>query len=117
MAEDEAGPKPEAPQRAYNPRDYPPPTLPTIYSEGVWSASISPGVIKFYLVRTDASIKSDGTNHAAIIAQVVMPIVGFIQSVDFLQSYLNMMIENGTISKELVAQTRKNTEGGDGAPA
>jgi hypothetical protein len=62
--------------------------------------------VKMYLVRTDPEIsgKAEFKNH--VIAQLIMPTDGFVQTVLFLSNALEGLIESKAIDKEFVESMR-----------
>lgn len=79
---------------------YPPLEVPTIYADGV--TSLVPGnIVKFYLARIEPNFESTNPNSTQVCAQIVMPIVGFVQLVGFFERNLKLMIKNGTMTQAL----------------
>jgi len=58
--------------------------------------------MRFYLYRTDSDSSGKDKYKNQVVAQVVMPVEGFVGSVVFLERVLHNWVKNGTIKKELV---------------
>jgi hypothetical protein len=79
---------------------HPPATLLTIFADGVPNLSPSPQVAKFYLYRTEAHTTGAGPAQNQIVAQVVMPVPGFLSMVAFFDYAVENFIKQGTFSQK-----------------
>jgi len=91
---------------------YPPATLPTIFADGIVNAAPSVNAMRFYLFRTDPEQRGKAEYQNQVVAQVVMPLAGFVASYVFLEKAVKKFISDGTISQEMVTTFRQGqTEG------
>jgi hypothetical protein len=81
---------------------FPPENMPTAFADGVANIAPSLTTVKFYLYRTDPDISGAPRYRNAIVAQVVMPIDGFVASVAFLNRSVSRLVEQGALNKEQV---------------
>jgi hypothetical protein len=99
--------------------EFAPSTFPTVFADGVLSFTIGQQIVRFYLFRTDPNMFGKGGGKTNPFAQVIMPTVGFLQSMMFLQQQLERMVEAGIYTKEDVENARalfqppKKSETGD----
>jgi hypothetical protein len=68
----------------------PPPGTPVAFADGVTNFSQNKHVVKFYLYRTDPDVGGVGPAQNNIVAQVVMPVDGFVQTVLFLNKGVDL---------------------------
>ena len=108
MAEDPKAENAAAPQ-ASSP-SYPPFNFPILYCDGVLNATHAGGVTKLYLARNEPSLTSDSTSFFSPVCQIVMPTVGFIQSVLYLNKFLEAVAERVPGTKEVIAELKKQLE-------
>jgi hypothetical protein len=90
---------------------YPSPTIPTIYADVVPNLAPGTQTVKFYLARAEPSASGEGPYRNQIVAQVVMPNVGFLNMAAFIQYAIPKFIEGGSISKEAWDAAKKVYEG------
>jgi hypothetical protein len=85
---------------------YPPVEFVSIYADGV--TSVLPGIhtVKFYISRDEPNYVVTEPNKATVVAQVVMPISGFVQTVSFFQTVIKNMETSGTLSPDILEQIR-----------
>ncbi|MFZ1964893.1 MAG: hypothetical protein WAU78_15745 [Roseiarcus sp.] len=94
---------PEQSAYAFTPAaGFPPPEIPTIYADGVANVYPTIHTTKMYLTRADSEIggKAEIENHA--IAQLVMPIDGFVQTTVFFNKVLDGLIASNVVDKQTV---------------
>ena len=104
MDEDHQG-APQAPGALLPIRDpYPNESIPTIFSDGVSSAQNGIEVVRFYLSRFDPNTSGSGPMQNEPVAQVIMPVSGFVQTVNFLSKMLSRLEESGTVAPETKAR-------------
>jgi hypothetical protein len=87
---------------------FPPATLPTIFADGIVNAAPSVNAMKFYLYRSDPEQSGKAEYQNQVVAQVVMPLAGFVASYVFLEKAVKKFISDGTISQELVTTFRQS---------
>lgn len=85
---------------------FPSPTTEVLFADGVWSLTNSPSVVKYYLVRLDPSFAGDGKVQANPIAQIVMPIDGFVNMFAFFEAQLQNLVNGGVVSHEHLERAR-----------
>jgi hypothetical protein len=90
--------------------EFPSPTLPTIFVDSILNVAPSPNVVKFYVARTDPSVRGASKYLTQPFAQVVMPMLGFIQTVVFFEQALKNFVETGLITSEQVDTMRKQLQ-------
>ena len=86
---------------------FPPPTLPTLYCDGIANLAPSPQVVKFYLFRQDPDMMGKPRYKNQILAQVIMPVRAFIYSALFFENSLKQFVEQGTIPQEVVDEMKR----------
>ena len=64
---------------------FPPATLPTIFADGIANAAPSVSAVKLYLYRSDPEQAGAGEYKSQVIAQIVMPMAGFVHASAFLE--------------------------------
>jgi hypothetical protein len=79
---------------------FPPPTLPTIFADGVANFFHSPEVGKFYLMRIDPELGGGPRSSQQIVAQVAMPMAGFVLSAAFFAKAIERLLEQGAVTQE-----------------
>jgi hypothetical protein len=93
---------------------YPPLEVPTIYADGVTSLVPGSQIVKFYLARIEPNFEASSPNSTQVCAQIVMPIVGFVQLVGFFENAIGRMIKTEALSQtqvdELMAKYRDDPE-------
>jgi hypothetical protein len=85
---------------------FPPATIPTVFADGVVNLAYNPRVTKFYLFRTDPSLKSESDYLNQPFAQIVMPLDAFVQAAAFFNQGVERMVAIGLITKEQVEALR-----------
>jgi hypothetical protein len=69
---------------------FPPPNIPTIFADGVLNVAHTDETVKFYLGRLDPSeTESSGGPRDQAIAQVIMPVSAFLETVEFFSSVVD----------------------------
>jgi hypothetical protein len=96
--------------------EFPNQSIPLIFADGVISQAYSPGIVKFYLGRNDPEIRGGSTANIVNVAQVVMPIAGFVATFVFFEQRLQMMIEGGLLNQADIDTARAALKGVSGAP-
>jgi hypothetical protein len=82
------------------------PEIPLLFADAVKSHAYGTGISKFYFVRTDADPDATRTPKEVVVAQIVMPTIGFAKMVHFLQHRLDVMLKEGGISQEALDEIR-----------
>src|SRR5216684_1422940 len=77
-------------------------SIPIAFADGVMSQSYGPGISKFYLYRIDGDPHAKGEAANTPVAQVVMPISGFIRAWAFFGQRIQTMIAEGFITQQQV---------------
>jgi hypothetical protein len=80
--------------------------FPTVFADGVMSMAHSPTMVKFFLHRFDPDFASSGESQVQPIAQVVMPMEGFVATYAFFERSVKAFIERGVVSQERVDEFR-----------
>ena len=80
--------------------DGPDSSLPTLFADGVLNLAPSADVVKFYLCRQDPSYDKENLYITVPIAQVVMTVQTFIQTVAFFSANLKIMVARKIITPE-----------------
>jgi hypothetical protein len=81
--------------------------VPVVYADNVLNVSVAEHVVKIYLVRDDPSPTApDLVVQRAPIAELIMPIDGFIRASVFFEITLNEMVSRGLFQKEEVDRLR-----------
>ena len=90
------------------PKDtFPPSELPTVFADGMINLARTGGVVRFYLMRTDPSMTESTNYQAQPVAQVIMPLVSFVQTAMFIEHQLNRLVEIGAIDQAMVDEFRR----------
>jgi len=87
-----------------------PSTIPLLYADGVLNLFNNKDVVKFYLTRSSPSVQSMVQEASSAIAQIVMPMRSFIETVAFFQVSAREMIERGVFSQEELNEAMKLQE-------
>ena len=85
---------------------FPPKDLPVIYADNAPITGRGNGTVKFYLIRSDPSLTADGSNNPHLVAQVVMPINGFVATAVFFEDELSNMVAGGELKADFVEEMR-----------
>jgi hypothetical protein len=91
---------------------FPPVSFPTAFADGVLNASIAPGVVRFYLFRFEPSFKGDNQFQTQAVAQIVMPVEGFVAATMYLNNQITRLMAGGLISPERVEELRRAVDKG-----
>ena len=78
---------------------FPPPEVPTIFADGVLNHAHTAEMVKFYLGRVDPSENQVPGNDQCAIAQVVLPMTGFLEMVSFFNTAVEAFITDGSASR------------------
>ena len=70
----------------------------------------SPTVVKFYFGRLDPSLNGSNNVLARPVAQVVMPMPGFLQMAAWFEINVKKLIQEGRLTEEQVAEAAKSIE-------
>jgi hypothetical protein len=87
---------------------FPHATVPTVFADGVANIGPSTNVVKFYLFRTDPDQTGKNEYKNQIIAQIVMPTLGFLHMALFFEKAVKHFVAQGTLPADLVENLRKN---------
>ncbi|HEY5410997.1 MAG TPA: hypothetical protein VIJ94_09765 [Caulobacteraceae bacterium] len=93
-------------QGAGQPASYPSPGLPTVFADGVLNFQQGQQVVKFYLFAFEASTSSVSEHRFNPVAQVVMPVAAFVNTVAFFDSVAQRLVKDGAVSQAELDQTR-----------
>ena len=85
---------------------FPSPSVPTIFADGVLNLQNSPQVVKFYLFALEASTSSSAEQRFTPVAQVVMPVSAFINTVVFFDSVAERLVKDGMVAQADIDRTR-----------
>jgi len=89
----------------------PPAGTPVAYADGIANLAHGKNVVKFYLLRADPDVAAVGPVQIQVVAQIVMPIDGFVRSIIFLTKTIQtLLIPRGAISQEEVEQIRSEVD-------
>ncbi len=80
--------------------NYPAKDLPVIFADFVPATGRQAGTVKFYLMRTDPSISADSTFNPQLVAQIIMPAVGFASTAVFFENELAGTLRKSTCATE-----------------
>ena len=100
MNNEQAGlePKPDLlPEAGYPPRGF-----TFVLADGVTGLLPGSDVVKITLAVTEPNFIATESNKAVPVAQVTMPLVGFVRTSQFFSDAIENMIESGIISRERV---------------
>ena len=107
MTDEHSGAVSQTPGNVEFARGFPPPTIPTIFADGVLNVAPSPNVVKFYLFRSDPDAGGGSKYKNQVVMQVVMPMHGFVHTALFFERSLKHFLANGTIPQAVVDGLRK----------
>jgi hypothetical protein len=82
------------------------PSVPQLYADGVSQLLPASQVLKFHLIRYDGPVYGEGDLRMAAVAQVAMPVDGFVHTVVFFERVLKNLIRDGHVTEELVSRLR-----------
>jgi hypothetical protein len=85
---------------------HPPPGTAVAFADGVTNFAHSKSIVKFYLYRTDPSVDASGPYENNIVAQIVMPLDGFVRTALFLNRGIELLVSKGAMSQADVDQLR-----------
>ena len=86
---------------------FPQATLPTFFADGILNAAPSANVVRFYLYRSDPDQTGKGEYQNQVIAQVVMPTLGFLHAAVFFEKAVKFFVAQGSLPADLVETLRK----------
>ena len=90
---------------------HPPETIPTIYADGIANILPTTEVVKFYLFRLDPNQSGVGEVQPRAIAQVILPMSGFLRAAFFFERAIKHFLNQGTLAQEIYDAIKK-VEGG-----
>jgi hypothetical protein len=85
----------------------PPPTVPTVFADGIANIAPSGHVVKFYLFRSDPDAAGQPQYKNQVVAQIAMSTIGFLHMAAFFERAVKHYTESGTFSREMVQAMRK----------
>lgn len=90
------------------PNNLAPMGLPAIYAEVIPGVTSSNGVVKFHLARNDLpfTMGTSTTERLTPVCQVTMPLLGFVNTVIFFNSYLEHLISVGEVNRDAVEKMK-----------
>jgi hypothetical protein len=89
MADESNPAQPPVPQVLVPTPGHPSEDVFTIYCDGVTSFSPGPQTVRFYLSRLDPNFTINHPVKVAVIAQIIMPLAGFLSTAKFFQAAVN----------------------------
>jgi hypothetical protein len=107
MSNTEDGNQPNQPQLDPVAPGIPPALLPTVFADGFANIAPGLGVVRFYLYRTDPDAAGRPHYRNQVIAQVVMPLTGFVHASVFFEKMVKQLLAQGAITPEMIDQLRK----------
>jgi len=87
--------------------DYPAPTFPTVFADGVGSLTNSPSIVKFFLSRFEPDLAGTAPAKVQAFAQVIMPMEAFATTTLFFERALAGFVKQGFITQERLNEMRK----------
>jgi hypothetical protein len=86
---------------------YPPPNFPLLFADNVSNFAYGQSLIRLFFVRNDPSFNV-GTDQARSqpIAQLVMPIDGFVATALFFEHVLSLLVSENVLSQARVDELR-----------
>lgn len=81
--------------------------IPTIFADGVISQNWGPGISKFYFGRLDADPEAKQDATSVTVAQIIMPVEGFVSMVAFFEHRLKAMLAQGIVTQDALDKSRK----------
>lgn len=90
--------------------EFPSPTMPTVFADGVSGYAPGPGIVKFYLYRLDPNMYGRAGIKANPFAQVAMPPLGFAQTAALFLHAVKRMVAAGTLTQPEFDQMVNNIE-------
>ena len=66
--------------------EFPSPTMPTIFADGVTSSAPGAQVVKFFRARIEPHLRAENRTVIQPIVQVVMPLGGFLRTAFFFEN-------------------------------
>ena len=86
---------------------YPPPNFPFLFADNVSNFAYGQSLIRLFFVRNDPSFNA-GTNEARSqpIAQLVMPIDGFVAMTLFFEHVLSVLVSENVVSQAHIDELR-----------
>ena len=79
--------------------EYPDLNFPTIFADGIASASWDRGVVKFFLSRNSPDLRASAPGKDTPFMQVVMPTVGFVAMSLFFERIVSRLVAANHISQ------------------
>src|SRR5580704_11518230 len=87
--------------------EYPAPSFPTVFADGVSNIAYGPVIVKFFLTRLEPSITViNAPVKPQPFAQVVMPLDGFLSTFVFFENLVENLVRQGTVSQEKLNNLR-----------
>lgn len=85
---------------------YPPQSLGTAFADRIVNLTYSTEVVRFYFARYDSSVNSVGISQQNLVAQVVMPLTGFVGAALFFEEMMARLKDQGVVTDEIIQQVR-----------
>ena len=85
------------------PQGFPPSDFPVFFADGVRSISWSAHVVKIYFARSDPHFTGSGESHQMPHLQLVIPLDGFLGTIEFLNRVVTRLKNDGLITPQQVA--------------
>jgi hypothetical protein len=86
---------------------FPQAALPTFFADGILNAAPSENVVRFYLYRSDPELTGKGEYQNQVIAQVVLPTLGFLHAAIFFEKAVKQFAAQGILNGDFVENIRK----------
>jgi len=92
--------------------EFPTSSFPVVYVDGVTGVAPGPHIVKFVLSRLEPSLQGQDKILTQPIAQIAMPLPGFLQMAFFFENAIKDMQTKGLLTAEQLAEVRKSAGGG-----
>lgn len=83
-------------------QEFPEPTLPLMFADGIAGVAFSHYLVKFYYYRTDPSLQGTNNSNNQVLLQVVMPLGGFLQAYGTMERLVKQLVSQGVVTQETV---------------
>jgi hypothetical protein len=110
-AEGQSAAKAEGGPDYFRATGFPPEDLPTIFADFVSNFAPLASTARFYLVRTEPDVSGVNAYKNVPVAQIIMPLDGFVATVLFLNHALEGLVKLGTVRQETVDAVTQSMSG------
>ena len=99
-------------ESAFGPAEgFPPQDLPTIFADMVANVAPTSSNIRMYLLRSDSDVSGANRVRNVPVAQIIMPVEGFVNMAVFLNQAVDKLVNVGLINREQVDWQRQQLHG------